>query len=118
MSKRLLIAAAAALSAALAVSTVAMASTSTTSSSHSRGGSFVVREGADLKLDGKKFTFAGSNNYYLMYKSPAMVDDVFADAKVAGFTVIRTWGFLDIGNADGTNAIRGSQEGVYFQYWD
>ena len=70
-------------------------------------GGFVVRHGADLKLDGKKFTFAGSNNYYLMYKSQTMVDDVFADAKAAGFTVLRTWGFLDIGNADGTNSIRG-----------
>ncbi|HEU5110563.1 MAG TPA: cellulase family glycosylhydrolase, partial [Micromonosporaceae bacterium] len=81
-------------------------------------GGFVVRDGADLTLNGKKFRFGGTNNYYLMYKSRAMVDDVFADAKAAGFTVIRTWGFLDIGNADGSNSVAGIADGVYFQYWD
>jgi mannan endo-1,4-beta-mannosidase len=79
---------------------------------------FVTRSGANLKLDGKTFRFGGTNNYYLMYKSPTMVDDVFADAKGAGFTVLRTWGFLDIGNADGSNSVAGIQDGVYFQYWD
>jgi mannan endo-1,4-beta-mannosidase len=90
---------------------------------HGKGGhhsddDFVTRRGANLVLNGKKFTFAGSNNYYLMYKSQAMVDDVFADARAAGFTVLRTWGFLDIGNADGSDSIRGKADGVYFQYWD
>ncbi|WFE24327.1 cellulase family glycosylhydrolase [Solwaraspora sp. WMMD937] len=79
---------------------------------------FVTRHGDDLKLDGRKFRFAGSNNYYLMYKSPTMVDDVFADAKAAGFTVLRTWGFLDIGNADGSDSVAGPADGVYFQYFD
>lgn len=79
---------------------------------------FVVRDGADLELNGKKFRFGGTNNYYLMYKSRLMVDDVFADAKAAGFTVLRTWGFLDIGNQDGTDSIHGKADGVYFQYWD
>ncbi|HEV2778441.1 MAG TPA: cellulase family glycosylhydrolase [Actinophytocola sp.] len=82
------------------------------------GAGFVTRHGKDFRLDGKPFRFAGSNNYYLMYKSPLMVDDVFADARAAGFTVLRTWGFLDIGNQDGSNSVRGKQEGVYFQYWD
>jgi mannan endo-1,4-beta-mannosidase len=68
---------------------------------------WIVRSGADLKLDGKPFRFSGSNNYYLMYKTRAMVDDVFADAVGAGFTVMRTWGFLDR-----------QENGVYFQYWD
>lgn len=79
---------------------------------------FVTRHGADLRLDGKRFRFGGANNYYLMYKSSAMVDDVFADARAAGFTVLRTWGFLDIGNADGSNSVAGPADGVYFQYWD
>ena len=80
---------------------------------------FVTRHGADLKLDGKTFRFAGTNNYYLMYKSPLMVDDVFADARAAGFTVLRTWGFLDIGNQDGSElGPRQVQDGIYFQYWD
>ncbi|MET7401807.1 cellulase family glycosylhydrolase [Dactylosporangium sp. NPDC005572] len=82
------------------------------------GGGFVVRDGADLKLDGRTFRFAGSNNYYLMYRSPAMVDDVFADAAGAGLTVLRTWGFLDIGNQDDSNSVHHKENGVYFQYWD
>jgi mannan endo-1,4-beta-mannosidase len=81
-------------------------------------GGFVVRKGKNLSLDGREFRFAGTNNYYLMYKSQLMVDDVFADAQAAGFTVLRTWGFLDIGNADGSDSIRGKSDGVYFQYWD
>ena len=40
------------------------------------------------------------------------------DARGAGFNVVRTWGFLDIGNQDGSDSVRGIQEGVYFQYWD
>nr|MDT0663043.1 cellulase family glycosylhydrolase [Micromonospora sp. DSM 115978] len=82
------------------------------------GAGFVTRHGAGLKLDGKRFRFGGTNNYYLMYKSRPMVDDVFADARGAGFTVLRTWGFLDIGNADGSNSVAGPADGVYFQYWD
>ncbi|MBB5869907.1 mannan endo-1,4-beta-mannosidase [Allocatelliglobosispora scoriae] len=79
---------------------------------------FVTRTGTHLKLGSEEFRVAGSNNYYLMYKSRAMVDDVFADAAAADFNVIRTWGWLDIGNADGSNSIAGKQEGVYFQYWN
>ncbi|WP_327003835.1 cellulase family glycosylhydrolase [Dactylosporangium sp. NBC_01737] len=79
---------------------------------------FVVRHGDDLTLNGKDFRFAGSNNYYLMYRSPAMVDDVFADAAGAGFTVLRTWGFLDIGAQDDTGSVHHKENGVYFQYWD
>jgi len=68
---------------------------------------FVTRIGSDLKLNGKLFKFYGSNNYYLPYKSRLMVDDVFADAQAAGFTVLRTWGWLDQ-----------PTEGVYFQSFD
>jgi mannan endo-1,4-beta-mannosidase len=81
--------------------------------------SFVTRQGSDLVLDGKPFRFAGTNNYYLMYDSPLMVDDVFARASAARFPVLRTWGWLDIGNQDGTNSVgSGKANGVYFQYWD
>ena len=79
---------------------------------------FVTRAGATLKLDGKTFRFGGSNNYYLMYKSRAMVDDVLADATAARFTVLRTWAYLDIGNEDGSGSVHGKADGVYFQYWD
>ncbi|NES14082.1 MULTISPECIES: cellulase family glycosylhydrolase [Micromonospora] len=79
---------------------------------------FVVREGGRLFLDGKPFRFAGTNNYYLEYKSRTMVDDVFADAKAAGFTVLRHWAFLDIGTPGGTDSVSGPSDGVWFQYWD
>ncbi|HEX8346440.1 MAG TPA: cellulase family glycosylhydrolase, partial [Actinoplanes sp.] len=79
---------------------------------------FVTRQGAELRLDGKRFRFGGTNNYYLMYKSRLMVDDVFADARAAGFPVMRTWGFLDIGRLDGTDNVGTSADGVYFQYFD
>lgn len=79
---------------------------------------FVTRSGSDLRLDGRPFRFAGTNNYYLMYSSHAMVDDVVDRAHAAGFTVLRTWGWLDIGNQDGSNSIAGPKNGIYFQYWD
>ncbi|WP_433303701.1 cellulase family glycosylhydrolase [Actinoplanes sp. CA-030573] len=79
---------------------------------------FVTRVGSTLKLDGKPFRFGGTNNYYLFYKSRAMVDDVFADARTAGFDVLRTWAFGLIGNADGSNSVAPAPDGVYFQYWD
>jgi len=56
---------------------------------------FVQRAGSQLKLDGKPFRFVGTNNYYLMYSSPLMVNDVLDTAAANGFTVMRTWGWLD-----------------------
>jgi mannan endo-1,4-beta-mannosidase len=81
------------------------------------GGGYVTRDHSDLLIDGQPFRFAGTNNYYLEYSSPLMVDDVFNRAAGAGFTVLRTWGWLDIGNQDGSNSISGKKNGVYFQYW-
>ena len=51
---------------------------------------FVTRQGSKLKLDGKPFEFAGTNNYYLGYKSSAMADRVLDDAQAARFDVMRT----------------------------
>src|SRR5687768_16524841 len=118
--KRLLVAAAAAAVVTLGGSAVAVAATEAPASTAVAPAltGFVTRSGANLKLNGSTFKLAGSNNYYLMYKSRLMVDDVFADAQNAGFNVLRTWGFLDIGNQDGSNSVRGIQEGIYFQYWD
>lgn len=82
------------------------------------GNQFVKRAGAQLRLNGKPFRFAGTNNYYLMYKPQPMVDDVLQDAADAGFDVVRMWGSLEIGNQDGSNSIHHKEDGVYFQYWD
>lgn len=79
---------------------------------------FVKQAGPELRLQGKIFRFAGTNNYYLMYKSQYMVDDVLETAAASGFTVLRMWGSLEIGNQDGSNSIHGKADGVYFQYWD
>ncbi|HEU4744752.1 MAG TPA: hypothetical protein VFS61_05915, partial [Anaerolineales bacterium] len=63
---------------------------------------FVKQAGPELRLQGKIFRFAGTNNYYLMYKSQYMVDDVLETAAASGFTVLRMWGSLEIGNQDGS----------------
>jgi len=55
----------------------------------------VQRNGATLNLNGQPFRFVGTNNYYLMYSSHLMVDDVLNAAAANGFTVMRTWGWLD-----------------------
>jgi mannan endo-1,4-beta-mannosidase len=86
---------------------VGLAGPEVAAASAGAGGGFVTRHGADLRLDGRTFRFAGSNNYYLMYNSPAMVDDVFGDAAAAGFNVLRTWGFMET-----------QQNGVSFQSFD
>jgi mannan endo-1,4-beta-mannosidase len=85
-----------------------------------QGYEFVKQAGPELRLHGQPFRFAGANNYYLMYKSQYMVDDVLETAAANNFRVLRTWGSLDIGTLDGSppTSIHGIQEGVYFQYWD
>ncbi len=76
---------------------------------------------ASFVLDGAPFCFAGTNNYYLTYKSHKMVDDVLGATKSLGLKVIRIWAYLDRGSLDGTvRNVDGAGEkgGVYFQYWD
>ncbi|MFL6077797.1 MAG: cellulase family glycosylhydrolase [Mycobacteriales bacterium] len=83
------------------------------------GHGFVTRHGSTLLLDGRPFRFAGTNNYYLMYDSPFMADDVLSRVATARFPVLRTDAFLDIGNQDGSNSVgSGKANGVYFQFWD
>ncbi|WP_082571288.1 cellulase family glycosylhydrolase [Agromyces sp. Root1464] len=79
---------------------------------------FVKASGSRLTLAGKAYEFAGTNNYYLGYKSEAMVDAVLDDAKTAGFDVIRTWGFQDFQNPDGSDSVHQNFEGVWYQAWD
>ncbi|MBI3679513.1 MAG: cellulase family glycosylhydrolase [Acidobacteria bacterium] len=80
--------------------------------------SFLRAEGIHLTLDGAPFRFAGANTYFLMYSPPEVVDAILEAAAAHQFKLLRTWGFLDIGSQDGSNSIRGKQNGVYFQYWD
>jgi mannan endo-1,4-beta-mannosidase len=75
---------------------------------------FVTAEGGELRLNGKRFRFASTNSYYMLDagtdKSPAHTDDTMAMAKSLGFTVLRTWGFLD-GRSAGASLQ--PQAGVY-----
>lgn len=72
-------------------------------------------------LDGQPLCFAGANNYYLTYKSQAMVDDLFHTASEMGVRVLRHWAFNDTGSLDGSvpSVHRdGIKDGHYLQYWD
>jgi mannan endo-1,4-beta-mannosidase len=76
---------------------------------------------ASFAVDGKPFCFAGSNNYYPIFKPKPVVDDLFDAARALDLKVMRVWGMLDRGSLDGSvpNADgAGEKEGVYFQYWD
>ncbi len=79
------------------------------------------RPSAVFTLDGEPFCFAGTNNYYVIYKSHKMVDDVLETTKAMGLKVIRIWGYLDRGALDGSVADvdgKGEKNGVWFQSWD
>ncbi|MGL4381896.1 MAG: glycoside hydrolase 5 family protein [Vibrio sp.] len=56
---------------------------------------FVVQQGNTLLLDGQPFRFAGTNNYYMHYRSHDMIDAVLDDAKAMGLNSIRVWGFME-----------------------
>jgi len=81
-----------------------------------------VNPPATFELEGKPFCFAGSNNYYPIYKPRPVVDDLFRAARALDLRVMRVWGMLDRGSLDGTvpnaDPDGGDKEGVYFQYWD
>jgi mannan endo-1,4-beta-mannosidase len=79
---------------------------------------FVQTAGTQLVLNGQPFQFTGSNNYYLMYSPPTLVDSIFQTAVANGFTVMRTWGWIDTGTTDGKNSVSTPPNGIYFHYWD
>ncbi|MEU1972707.1 cellulase family glycosylhydrolase [Microbacterium sp. NPDC019599] len=102
---------------ALGVATAALVGVATPASA-APASQFIKAKGSQLQLAGKTYEFAGTNNYYLGYKSPAMVDAVLDDAKAAGFDAIRTWGSQDYQNPDGTGSVHQNFEGVWYQAWD
>ena len=76
---------------------------------------------ASFVVDGQPLCFAGSNNYYAIYKPKPIVDDLFGAAAALGLKVMRVWGMLDRGSLDGSVPnvdAAGQKDGVYFQYWD
>ncbi len=104
------------------LATVSLAAACPSAARAANGNDWVKQASRKFKVGGKDFRFAGSNNYYLMYKSPFMVDDVLNAAATAGFTVMRTRASIDIGNQDGSNSIPGGGKAdgggvsVYFQF--
>jgi mannan endo-1,4-beta-mannosidase len=77
---------------------------------------------ATFELEGQAFCFAGSNNYYLIFKPRPVVDDLLLAAKELDFRVLRVWAMMDRGALDGSvgnaDPNGGDKQGVYFQYWD
>ncbi|WP_415787974.1 cellulase family glycosylhydrolase [Deinococcus saxicola] len=80
----------------------------------------MTRRGSELRLNGQPYRFAGTNNYYLEYSSPEMVDALLETAAKNKLNVVRAWGFLDIGKSDGSDALEGNgkKNGIYFQSYD
>ncbi|CAE6442833.1 unnamed protein product [Rhizoctonia solani] len=71
--------------------------------------SFVKTSGQQFTLDGRKFTVAGSNAYWI----PQLANDndmtiAFKDLQKAGLTTLRTWGFNEVTSPSGT----------YYQIWN
>lgn len=50
---------------------------------------FAYTQGTRFMLDGSPFYYAGTNCYYLTFKSQEAVDSVFKDAEAMGLKVIR-----------------------------
>lgn len=97
---------------------VAMLVTVANTGSAHAGPVFVTRDGAAFDLGGQPFRFGGTNNYYLHYKSQAMVDDVFSDAVAMNLKVMRAWSSLECGG-DKPNSEGGCSAGtdLWTQRW-
>lgn len=76
---------------------------------------------ATFAVDGSPLCFAGSSNYYAIFKPKPVVDDLFDAARALDLKVMRVWGMLDRGSLDGSvpnTDGEGQKDGVYLQYWD
>ena len=83
-------------------STAAPTTTARTTTTAQTRGFVGVRRG-HFSLAGRRWSVAGTNNYYLHYKSHTMIDDVLDDAVAMGLNTIRTWGWLDGPASDGVS---------------
>ncbi|KAI0076120.1 mannanase [Panus rudis PR-1116 ss-1] len=70
---------------------------------------FVKTSGTRFMLDGKPFTVAGANSYWvgLTGLSTDNMNAAFADIAKTGATAVRTWGFNEVT----------SPNGIYYQSW-
>ena len=60
-------------------------------------------------LNGKTYTVAGTNAYWLAQYGDADIDKAFSDIAAAGLTTVRTWGFNDVTSVQ--------NYGAYYQLW-
>lgn len=79
---------------------------------------FVTAEGDALVLDGQPFRYTGANAYTLIFEAPATIAVYMKTAKESELTVMRTWGFFDIGTPEGELGVEINNRDIYFQYWD
>jgi mannan endo-1,4-beta-mannosidase len=83
---------------------------------------FVSAAGTKFAVDGCWMYVSGTNNYYLSYKGDTALNDFMTAMSSLNMNVLRTWGFLDSGSADGKTRFNvdppGPKEGITFQYWD
>ncbi|KZO90088.1 glycoside hydrolase family 5 protein [Calocera viscosa TUFC12733] len=70
---------------------------------------FVYTSGQKFYLNGLKYTFAGTNAYWLAQMSNSDIDKAFSDIAASGVTTVRTWGFNDVTSIPST--------GTYYQLW-
>lgn len=74
---------------------------------------FVETDGTNFVLNGKPFYFAGTNTFYLFYKSLSEIRNVMDDAVNLNISVIRTWGFCDGSCGDASGYSFQPDKGVY-----
>ncbi|MBV9500977.1 MAG: cellulase family glycosylhydrolase [Acidobacteriaceae bacterium] len=79
---------------------------------------FVRPDGQEFLLDGRPFRLVGGNNYYLGFEADSMVESVFELATQMGLNVLRTWAFVDCGEANSGLTPANAKNGVFFHYWD
>jgi mannan endo-1,4-beta-mannosidase len=80
--------------------------------------SFVTAQGPDLMLNGEPFRYAAANAYTLIFEAPATLAVYMKTARESNLSVMRTWGFFDIGTPEGDLGVEINNRDIYFQYWD
>jgi hypothetical protein len=79
---------------------------------------YVTTSGKQLMDGNKPLLFAGTNNYYMFYKTHFMIDALLDDLQTKGINVVRAWAFCDGKGeycVDSTPTVADGNEGIAFQ---
>jgi mannan endo-1,4-beta-mannosidase len=79
---------------------------------------FVTARDGQLMLGRQPFHFSGADEAGLNNTSPAMTTQMLQVAAENQLQALRVWGFIDIGNQNGSNSVDGIVNGYYYQYWN